>query len=181
MNFGFAPVLASQHPRHVSRAYRSRYASPMIMTDRRPASPTLTKRGYAAVAQARRETERDRVVASAPEPDCTPQPAPLDSFRDPINRKKFRRLDSNQDNPASKAGALPITLRRIAASVRQRTLHRARFHDTGRHPRGGIGPTARPATARRSAPGPRRGTCPYSTPPILRSCGRGRRRDGRQS
>jgi hypothetical protein len=39
-----------------------------------------------------------------------------------LNRTKFRRLDSNQDDPASKAGELPITLRRIVATACSGTL-----------------------------------------------------------
>jgi hypothetical protein len=104
------------------------------MTDRHSVLPALRKGGYAALAEAGRETERDRVVASAPEPDRTTRPRPSDGSRDPINRTKFRRLDSNQDHPAPKAGALPITLRRIVASMRDGTLRRVQFHDTGRHP-----------------------------------------------
>ena len=34
-----------------------------------------------------------------------------------VNRKQFRRLDSNQHKPASKAGGLPITQRRIAITL----------------------------------------------------------------
>jgi len=44
----------------------------MSMTDRRSAPPTLRSGRYAAQAEAGRETERDRVVASVPKPDRKP-------------------------------------------------------------------------------------------------------------
>jgi hypothetical protein len=43
----------------------------MSMTDRRSAPPTLRKGGYAALAEAGRETERDHGVVSSPKPDRT--------------------------------------------------------------------------------------------------------------
>ena len=51
---------------------------------------------------------------------------------DTLTRTKFRRLDSNQDNPTPKVGALPITLRRTAATFCNEIPPRTCFQDTGR-------------------------------------------------
>ena len=149
----------------------------MSMTDRHSALPTLGKGGYAAPAEAGRETERDRVVASAPEPDRT-------TGQD--HRMALEILQIEQSS-----GAWTRT-----RTTQLQRLVRCQLRYAGLSPRCVMEhcvergstipaatpwryrPAARPATARRPASGPRRRTHPYSTPPILRSCDRGLRRDG---